>query len=190
MTATVGDDDIISMGGSNAEKAIHYLYHTRSYLVKSGKSPGSCQVARKSLGSPVSIVTVLVVLQWYGRSRYHTQKLWLLYGKSFTIYLLRNSIFSLNVPNREAVVETAKYYHITIRKISASNIIPHKIKMASLEQTLRPRPCNALSAFFSVLLLTVRTASSDLVRRNIQEEWSDSTLTKESRIIGGWEVSL
>ena len=87
-------------------------------------------------------------------------------------------------------METAKYYHITIRKISASNIIPHKIKMASLEQTLRPRPCNALSAFFSVLLLTVRTASSDLVRRNIQEEWSDSTLTKESRIIGGWEVSL
>jgi hypothetical protein len=105
-------------------------------------------------------------------------------------YQLRNSIFSLNVPNREAVVETAKYYHITIHKISASNIIPHKIKMASLEQTLRPRPCNALSAFFSVLLLTVRTASSDLVRRNIQEEWSDSTLTKESRIIGGWEVSL
>ena len=64
VTATVGDDDIISMGGSNAEKAIRYLYHTRSYLVKAGKSPGSCQVAMKSPGSPVSIVTGLVVLQW------------------------------------------------------------------------------------------------------------------------------
>ena len=66
----------------------------------------------------------------------------------------------------------------------------HIIKMASLEHTLRPRPCIALSAFFSVLLLTVRTASSDLVRRSIEEESSDSILTKESRIIGGWEVSL
>jgi hypothetical protein len=61
--------------------------------------------------------------------------------------------------------------------------------MASLEHILRSRHYNALSAFFSVLLLTVRTASSDLVRRNIEEE-SDSTFTKDSRIIGGWEVSL
>ena len=30
VTATVGDDDITSMGRSNAEKAIPYLYHTRS----------------------------------------------------------------------------------------------------------------------------------------------------------------
>ncbi len=182
MTATVGDDDILSMGGSNAEKAIRYLYHTRSYLVKAGKSPGSCQVAMKSPGSPVSIVTGLVVL-----SRY-TKTLAALWEVVHNIYTEEFNIQFKCVPNREAVVETAKY-HITY-KISASNTIPHKIKMASLEQTLRPRPCNALSAFFSVLLLTVRTASSDLVRRNIQEEWSDSTLTKESRIIGGWEVSL
>jgi hypothetical protein len=85
------------MGGSNAEKAIHYLYHTRSYLVKSGKSPGSCKVARKSLGSPVSIVTGLVVLQWYGRSRYHTHKNSGCSMGSRSQYQLRNSIFSLNV---------------------------------------------------------------------------------------------
>ncbi|KAL3805446.1 hypothetical protein ACHAW5_009452 [Stephanodiscus triporus] len=54
--------------------------------------------------------------------------------------------------------------------------------MARLKMTL-----GALTVFFSMLLLAVPTASSDLVR-NVEEVSSDSTLTKETRIIGGWEA--
>ena len=45
-----------------------------------------------------------------------TQKLWLLYGKSFTMPTEEFNIQFKCVPNREAVVETAKY-HITIQDL-------------------------------------------------------------------------
>jgi hypothetical protein len=57
VTATVGDDDIISMGGSNAEMAIHWLYPTTLSVGEAGKI---WEVARKLPGSPFSIFSQLL----------------------------------------------------------------------------------------------------------------------------------
>ncbi len=66
VTAMVGDDDIISIGGSNSEMALFASFSpTTSSLGEASKiwevARMSPEVARTSPGSPVSIVTGLVV---------------------------------------------------------------------------------------------------------------------------------
>ena len=69
------------------------------------KLPGRQEVPRKSCLNCYRTRSIAVL-------GLGSQKLWLLYGKSFTMSTKEFNIQFKCVPNREAVVETAKYHNI------------------------------------------------------------------------------